>query len=131
MNFGGAIPTLGEMGLERLQPPENGALPIGGGQWTLPHYMTFVAFMNMITRSYWLTLDEALRDSTCNSDAMRNDIIVRDALSSVYRPVCLADWQLEPIDKSNQMLVAGASKLSQIIRDIPYLQQFTRCLMEA
>lgn len=131
MNFGGTTPNLGEMGLDRLQPAPDESLPMGGGLWTLPHYMTFVAFMNFMTRSYWWTFDEALRDSTCNSDAMRNDIVVRDALSSVYRPVCLAEWQLEPVDKANKMLVAGASKLTQVIRDIPYFQQFTRNLLEA
>jgi len=131
MNFGGTTPTLGEMGLERLQPAEDQALPLGGGLWTMPHYMTFVAFMNFMTRSYWWTFDEALRDSTCNSDAMRNDIVVRDALSTVYMSVVLNEWHLEPIDKSNQLLVASANKLTNVIQEIPYLQQFMRCLMEA
>lgn len=128
---GTTTPTLGEMGLERIQPPVDEDLPVQGGMWGLPHYMTFVAFMNYMTRSYWWTFDEALRDSLCNSDAMRNDLVIRDALASLYRSVCMAEWQLEAQDKSVASEIASATKLTNVIKRIPYFQQFLRCLMEA
>lgn len=129
----GTTPTLGEMGLEKLDPSlsPTGSLPIGGGQWGVPHYQTFVSFMNMMTRSYWWTFDEALNDSLCNSEAMRNDLVVRDALTSRMRPVCMLEWQLEPINPTNKLEQTYADKLTHIIKDIPYFQQFRRCLMEA
>lgn len=132
-NFWSTTPTLGEMGLEKLDPrlSDTGSLPIGGGQWTLPHYETFVSFMNMLTRSYWWTFDEALQDSICNSDAMWNDLVIRDAMTSRCRSVCLLDWQLEPVDPNNRLQQLAAEKLSQVIRDIPYVQQISRTWMEA
>jgi hypothetical protein len=131
MNTNGTVPTLGEMGIDRLQPPDGGSLTINGGMWTMPHYQTFVSFMKTMARSYWWTFDEALRDSQTNSDAMRNDLVVRDALTSRYRPVCLLEWQLEPLEKADMLQVAYANKLTNVIKDIPKLQQFKRCLMEA
>ena len=124
-------PTMTEMGLERLMPPENGSLPLGGGEWTMPHYLTFVSYMNMMSRSYWWTFDEALRDSQVNSDAMRNDIVIREALSSRYQPVVSLEWMIEPQDKTNQYEKACANKVTKIIKEIPYIQQFKRNLLEA
>jgi len=131
MNSNGVVPTLGEMGIERLQPPPGGHLTVNGGMWTMPHYQTFVSFMNTMARSYWWTFDEALRDSQTNSDAMRNDLVIRDALSARYRPVCLLEWQLEAQDKADKMQVGWANKLTNVIKDIPYFQQLKRNLMEA
>lgn len=131
MFMSGNVPTLGEMGIERLKPPDNGSLPLGGGMWTLPHYQTFVAFMNTMSRTYWWTMDEALNDSITNSEAMRNDIVIRDALTTRYRPVCQLEYQLEPQDKADRMQVAWAAKLTNILKDIPYFQQFKRNLLEA
>lgn len=131
MIVNGTIPTPNEMGLERLKPPEGGTLPLNGGQWTLPHYQTFVSFMNMMSRSYWWTFDEALRDSQVNSDAMRNDIVVREALSARYQTVCSMEWMIEPQNKQNQSEKFWAQKLTKIVERIPYLQQFKRNLLEA
>ncbi len=124
-------PTLSEMGLDRLRPPEGGTLPLNGGQWALPHYQTFVSFMNMMSRTYWWTFDEALRDSQVNSDAMRNDIVVREALSSRYETVVSLESMLEPQNKQDKAQVFWAEKLTRILKDIPYVQQFKRNLMEA
>src|SRR5262245_40676724 len=131
MNLTGSVPTMGEMGLERLKPPDNGSLPLGGGQWMMPHYQTFVAFMNMMSRTYWWTFDEALRDSQVNSDAIRNDIVVREALSSRYQTVCAMEWMLNPQNKQDQSQKFWSQKLTKILEDIPYFQQFKRNLLEA
>jgi hypothetical protein len=134
MGITGTRPTLGEMGLERLNPAlssSSGSLPLNGGEWSIPHYQTFVSFMNMMTRSYWWTFDEALNDSICNSEAMRNDIVVRDALTSRYRSVCLLEWQLEPQDPTDITQKMYSQKLTKIFQDIPYFQQVRRNLMES
>ncbi len=131
MLINGSTPTLGEMGLERLKPPDGGTLPLGGGQWALPHYQTFVSFMNMMSRTYWWTFDEALRDSQQNSDAMRNDIVIREALSARYQTVTAMEWMLEPQNKQDQSQKFWAHKLTKIIEEIPYIQQFKRNLLEA
>lgn len=124
-------PTLGEMGIDRLKPPDNGALPLNGGLWTMPHYMTFVNYMNAATRTYWWSFDEALRDSQVNSEAMRNDLVIRDALSSRYRSVCMLEDQISPKNKANKSEQFYSNKLTEILHEIPYLQQMKRCLMEA
>ncbi len=127
----GAAPTLGELGVERLDPEVNGDMPLNGGLWTLPHYATFVALMNQMVRTYWWSFDEALKDSTCNTHAMRNDIVIRDALSSRYRPVCQLEWQIDPYDAAVTPEMKAAEEVTKIIRDIPYLQQLKRNLLEA
>jgi hypothetical protein len=124
-------PTLGDMGINRLMPRDNEALPLGGGMWTLPHYLTFVAWMNQATGTYWWTFDEALRDSQVNSDAMRNDLVIRDALSSRYRSVCMLEDQVVPKNKANKSEQFYADKLKEIINEIPYVQQLKRSLLEA
>lgn len=127
----GTDPTMGEMGLERLRPPEDGALPLNGGLWTLPHYETFVSFMNQAARTYWWSFDEALKDSQCNSDAMWNDLTIRDPLNSRQRPVTLLEWQLEPQNPASESEKVFAEKLTKIIKQIPYLQQMKRCMLDA
>lgn len=127
----GTTPTMGEFGLERLKPPEDGAKPLNGGLWTMPHYETFVAFMNQATRTYWWSFDEALHDSTCNANAMWNDLTIRDPLSSRQRPVALLEWNIEPLNQGNKLEVACAAKLTNVLKDIPNFQQMKRCLLDA
>lgn len=131
MNMTGSVPTLQEMGVERLIPPVNGSLPLGGGNWTLPHYLTFISFMNTMSRSYWWTFDEALRDSQTNSDAMWNDIVVRGAVNDRIRVPCTMEWMINPQDKQDKAQKFWANKLTEIVRQIPYLQQFKRSLMSS
>ena len=127
----GTTPTMGEFGLDRLKPPVDGSLPLNGGLWTMPHYETFVAFMNQATRTYWWSFDEALHDSTCNANAMWNDLTIRDPLSSRQRPVALLEWNIEPLNQGNKLEVACAAKLTNVLKDIPMFQQMKRCLLDA
>lgn len=131
-DMNGTVPTLGEMGLLRqLDPGPSGSMPLNGGEWTLPHYQTFVAFMNTTARTYWWTFDEALRDSLCNSYAMRNDLVIREALSARYRSVVTCERMWKPKNHTDQIQVAAAKKVQGIIDEIPYVQQLLRCWMEA
>lgn len=130
MNFSGH-PTLGDLGISRLQPPDDSAMPLNGGMWTMAHYQTFVSFMNAATSTYWWTFDEALRDSQVNSDAMRNDLVIRDALSSRYRSVCMLEWQITAKNKADKSQTFYSNKLTDIIKGIPYFQQLQRNLLEA
>ena len=127
----GTAPTMGEMGLERLKPPPGGSLPLNGGLWEVPHYETFVAFMNMASRSYWWSFDEALQDSTCNADAMWNDLCIRDPLNARQRPVVMLEWALTPRNEAVAMEKTNAQLVTQIITEIPYLQQLKRCLLDS
>ena len=127
----GASPTLGELGVDRLRPPVDGNLPLNGGLWSMPHYATFVALMNQMVRTYWWSFDEALRDSQCNTHAMRNDLVVRSALTSRSRPVCSLEWQIEPINAASKEEVAAGEEVTKIVKDIPYFQQLRRTLLEA
>ncbi|MEM4323591.1 MAG: hypothetical protein QXO37_07015, partial [Candidatus Nitrosocaldaceae archaeon] len=43
---------------------------------TLPHYITFSQLVNLGTRTYRYTFDEALRNNRVNALAMRRDPIV-------------------------------------------------------
>lgn len=122
---------MGEMGLEGLRVPPGGSKPLNDGLWELPHYETFSSFMNLASRSYWWSFDEALRDSQCNSDAMWNDLSIRDPLNARQRPVVLLEWTLTAQNEANQSEKAWAKRLTQIIKEIPYLQQLKRCLLDA
>ncbi len=129
--MGAFEPTMAEMGYGALQPPQGGTLPLNGGLWGAPHYETFISFMNTAARSYWWSFDEALNDSTCNADAMWNDATIREPLNARQRPVVGLEWQLQPQNQANKLELAFSNKLTQVIKDIPYFQQFRRCLMDA
>ena len=130
-NMNGTQPTLGELGYEALRPPTGGNMALGDGAWTMPHYQTFVSFMNTMSRSYWWTFDEALNDSQCNADAMRNDLVIRDALASRYRSVVTLEALIKPRNAANRGDVAGCEKVTKLLHRAPYLQQLKRNLMEA
>lgn len=61
-------------------------LPPGQGRLTVPHFQTFSAIVNQISRTYRMTHDEALRHSRTNAQALRRDPVVMDALRSRMIP---------------------------------------------
>jgi hypothetical protein len=106
-------------------------LPPGGGKLVLPHFATFSQLVNLVSRSYRWTHDEALRDSKTNALAMRRDPVVMDALRSRQIPTVQLEWHLEPEDDTDSRQVEAADGLTKIIQDIPSFQTYKMLLMEA
>lgn len=113
-----------------VPPPGLGSPPPNNGEWTVPFYQNFAAIYNLMSRTFSYTFDDAIKDSLLNAKVMRNDYIIRPAISRRIRPVAQLDWQLEPVDGSNQRLVENAQLLTKIMQRIPRFQQLKRWLLE-
>src|ERR1700730_16272617 len=64
---------LQELGFPPAAPDAPGDLPPGMGAGLVPHYVTFSAIMNYMTRTYRWTYDAARKHSDQNATAIRND----------------------------------------------------------
>lgn len=124
-------PSLTESGYPRSDPPANQQLPAGGGKWIAPHYLQFNTFLNWVSRTYYWTHDEALRDSACNAEAMWRDLVISTAIRDRQRPVCQLEHQFEPRDPSDPQQKDLANDLNDIFEDIPRFQDMKLALLEA
>jgi hypothetical protein len=110
---------------------EDNSLPPGGGKWVVPHFTSFAAIINSITRTYRWTFDEALRDSQTNALALRRDPVIMDALRSRQLPVCQLQWHLEARDETDERQVQAIKDGTEIIKAIPNWQRYLMHLSEA
>ena len=122
---------LQEWGYPPPKPQNPGNLPPGGGQFVLPHVATFSQIVNMASKTYRWTFDEALRHSSVNTLAMRRDLVIMDALRSRQIPVVQLPWHLEADDDQDNKQVEAVKGLSRIIEEIHNFQDYKRQLMEA
>lgn len=123
--------TLTEKGYPLTEPPPPGQSPPGGGHYAVPHFQQFSAFLNYVSRTYYWTHDEALRDSACNAEAMWRDAVISTAVRERQRPVVQLEWQLEPRNSSDPQEKHYAQVVTEILEDIPRFQQFRRHLLDA
>ena len=120
-----------ELGFPAPMPSQVGSLPPGDGKWNIPHFATFAAVANWASKSYRWSFDEALKDSRENAMAMRRDPIIMSALRDRQTPTCQLDWTIEPLNESNPGEMEAATKIKNIIKRTPNLQQLKRSLLEA
>ena len=123
--------TVRETGLNR--PPEvpAGVLPPGAGQWPVPHQLQFVGLVNQFARAYRWTFDEALKHAPQNAVAMRNDLVLMEALRERQMMTAQLAWHLEPRDPTDQRQVDAGAKLEKVIRLTPNLQSLFMQFLEA
>lgn len=120
-----------ELGLPPEPPKPVGTMPPNDGKFSLAHYAAFSALVQYASRSYGWQFDEAMKDSRCNSIAMRNDPIIMSALRDRQTPTCQLEFQLEPEDKRDPSQVDCSANLTRILKSTPRLQQLKRTLLEA
>ena len=121
----------GEAGIPEPDPKPNAELPPGNAKWVTPPYQQSISIWNWISRSYPWTHDEALRDSSCNAEAMWLDPVISTAVRDRQRPVCQLEAQIEPRNGSDDAENAAAQAVMSIINSIPRFQQMKRCLLDA
>lgn len=120
-----------EAGYPPARLPDPGTLPAGGNRWLTPHFQQALSVLNQVSRTYWWTHDEALRDSRCNADAMWRDAVISTAVRDRQRPVVQLEWQLEPRDPTDQDQKGLAEALTEVLEDVPDFQQYRRSLLDA
>lgn len=110
------------------QPPVQ-ELPAGQGKWPVPHHETKVALVNLSSRTYRWTSDEALKHSRKNAAAVLRDLVVRNALAVRWAPIVQLGWHLKPRDATDPRQVEGTAKLTDVIHHTPRFQDFLQyCL---
>ncbi len=121
-----------EEGFPHADPLVGGQIAPGGSKWITPHADQYVSMLNMLSRTYYWTHDEALRDSgVCNTDAMWADLVISTAIRDRQRPVVQLEWQLECRNPSDPEEKKWAQIVKEILDDIPNFQQLRRCLLDA
>lgn len=112
-----------------LPQPPVGELPAGQGKWPVPHHETQVGLINLSSRSYRWTHDEALLHSRKNARAVLRDLTVRNALTVRWAPIVQLGWHLKPRDETDPAQIEGTAKLTDVIHHTPYFQDFLQhCL---
>lgn len=104
--------------------PPVGNLPAGGAKWAVPHAESKVSLINLSSRTYRWTHDEALKHSRQNARAVLRDLTVRNALTARWTPVVQLSWHLEPQDPTDPVQTEAAAKLTKIVERTPRLQDF-------
>lgn len=121
-----------EMGYPHASAPAGGQMTPGGSKWITSHPDQYVSVYNFLSRTYWWTHDEALRDSgTCNTNAMWADAIISTAIRDRQRPVVQLEYQLECRDPGDPNEKLWKDRVTQVLEDIPDFQQLRRCLLDA
>jgi hypothetical protein len=120
-----------EAGLPPVALPPPGQMPAGDNRWVAPHFQQAMSILNQVSRTYWWSHDEALRDSQCNADAMWRDAVISTAVRDRQRGVVQLEHQLEPRNPTDQAEKDLADRLIDVLEDIPDFQQFRRCLLDA
>src|SRR5258708_6969725 len=106
-------------------------LPPGQGKLAYPHFESFASIVNLATRTYRYTFDEATRDSFTNTLAIRRDPVVWESLRSRQIPVAQLPWHLEADNDQDQRQAEAITVLTDIINHIPRYQQLVMNLLEA
>lgn len=112
-------------------PIDDTNLPPKGGKYPIPHYSSFSAIVNSLSRTYRWTFDEALRDSQQNSLAIRRDPVIMEALRARQMPTAQLQWHLEPEDATDMRQVAAVKELTTDLERIPNWQRLVMHLLEA
>lgn len=106
------------------KPPllDSAGKPIQGEDgFLLPHYRTFAAVWNAISRTYRYTWDEAVKESTEDSAAMWRDCYIHALLQERTLPIANAAWSLEPENPKDTLQQAVSHALTEIIKVTPGL----------
>ena len=112
-------------------PGQKEGMPLAGGQWAIPHHLSFAQVTNWASRTYRWTFDEALKHSHTNSLAVRRDPVVMDALRSRQLPTAQLPWHLECEDDQDTRQAEAQQELTKTIEQIPYFQRYKLQLLEA
>lgn len=78
-----------------IQRPGSGIEPPNNGLWVVPHFNSFAAVWNSVSRTYRFQFDEALANCQENALAYLKDPVVGGALHRT-RPVAALPWHIEP-----------------------------------
>ena len=120
-----------ELGYPQPEAPLASVLPPGGGGLVVPPFSTFSQVVNLISRSYRWTFDEALRHNQSNALALRRDPVIMDALRSRQMPVAQLEWHLQSEDDQDTRQAEAVKTLTRCIEATPNLQRFLMHLLEA
>lgn len=118
-----------ESGLDTQTPPPIGELPAGGGQWPVKHHESKIALINILSRSYRWTFDEATRYSRSDSVAILRDLVVIDALESRFTKTVQLSWHLEADDESDPEQADAVKLLTGVLRRTPRFIDLMRSLL--
>jgi hypothetical protein len=111
--------------------PAAGTLPPNAGTLPVPHHVEFVGLVNQFARAYRWTFDEALKHSRQNAVAMRNDVVLMEALRERQTMTAQLGWHLEARDETDPAQMGAVRKLEKVIRLTPDWQGFLMQLLEA
>lgn len=97
----------------------------------IPHIATYSGVYNSTNKDYFIYWDEALRNSSQNTLAMRRDGYVHELIRHRQLPVVSLPFHIEIDDPDHPDQTSIAETVQKIFSDIPNLQTMMLVLMEA
>jgi hypothetical protein len=128
---GGIGEDLLELGFQLPAPKVSPQRVPGDGHAILPHVATFQSIVNLASRTYLTTFDEALRDNRENARVMRYDPVIMSALRDRQVPVTQLPWHIEADDESDSYQKMMVTEAKKIFQRIPTFLDVKRWLLEA
>jgi hypothetical protein len=116
-----------------FDPPElaNLVLPPGMGKMGVPHISRFASIVNLASRSYRWTSDEAVRHSEQNSRAVQREPVIWEAIRARQYPTVQMPWHISPLNNKNPREEQAAYEVEEFIKRTYRFQQFKRQHMDA
>jgi hypothetical protein len=101
---------LGGLPVPDVDPSDRDQLPAGRGRFPVPPHLGFAGLTGIPWRAHYHTVDEALKHSRSNADAMLKDILILTALEDRLRPASQVSWHIEPLDETDNEQIKAAVK---------------------
>lgn len=114
---------LAELPKPEVDPEDRKQLPAGGGRFAVPPHLGFTSLTGMSWRAHHHAVDEALRHSRSNADAMLKDGLILTALEERLRAASQLAWHIEPLDETDNRQVKAAVKNTLAISKTFKLQE--------
>lgn len=115
---------LGPTPLPPVDPNDRSLLPPNRAQWPVPPHLGFASIIGLAWRAHHHGVDEALKHSRSNADAMLKDILILTALEDRIRPVSQLSWHIAPEDETDNRQVKAAAKVTLAVSKTWKLQEF-------
>lgn len=106
-------------------------LPPGSGGAAVPHILSFASVVNLATRSYRWTVDEAQRHNEENARTCKQEPVIWEAIRARQYPTVQFPWHIQPDNEKDTRQDLAAKVVGDTIKRTRRFNQLKRVHLEA